>query len=376
MEFSLQSKAGVLPPVPEKRAQPRFTRRELLAAGSIALSPACHSRQADAPTIEFTRIPQADPGGREKNDIIEGIVKRAGAGQRIVLYARSGKWWVQPLANDPFTPVLPIDMPQRSSAKWTNATHLGYEYAALLVAPGYRPAASIDRLPAPGGDIAAVATVPGAARAPSPSIVFSGYEWRVRDAPSNRGGHNLYDPSNAWTDKNGAMHLRIAKTVQDLTCAEVTLTRSFGYGTYRFTVQDTSQLESPVVFSMFTWDYSGGNPDHREMDIEISRSSDPGIRSAQYVVQPYYVAANVSRFTAPAGRLLHSFRWEPGRVTFRTARPSVSGAEIALAEHVFTSGVPSPGIECMRMNLYVNRSSGAVPRSGAEVVIDRFEYLP
>ena len=375
MLFSLRSKAGVVLPDSEKRAQPRFTRRELLYAGSVGLLPGCHSRQADSPSIEFTRIPQADAGGREKNDIIEGIVKRPGAGQRIVLYARSGKWWVQPLANDPYTPLLQHDVP-RPNAKWTNATHLGYEYAALLVESGYRPAAVIDRLPPPGGEIAAVAIVPGSARPPSPSIQFSGYEWRVRDAPSSRGGHNLYDPANAWTDKSGAMHLRIAKTAQDVTCAEVTLTRSLGYGTYRFTVADTSQLKSPFIFSMFTWDYSGGNPDHREMDIEIGSTVDPGLKNAQFVVQPYYVAANVSRFMAPAGRLLLSFRWEPGRVAFKAARSSPAGAVTAIADRVFMSGVPSPGIECVRMSLYVNRNSGILPRSGAEVVIERFEYLP
>ena len=46
-------------------------------------------------------------------------------GQQIVIYARSGKWWVQPLVSHPFTALQP-------GAKWTNATHLGSEYAALL----------------------------------------------------------------------------------------------------------------------------------------------------------------------------------------------------------------------------------------------------
>ena len=41
------------------------------------------NRQAAA--IEFTRIPQADPGGRETQDIIEGTVAGAQPGQQIVL---------------------------------------------------------------------------------------------------------------------------------------------------------------------------------------------------------------------------------------------------------------------------------------------------
>jgi len=187
-----------------ERSRLRVSRREILAGASGALLAGCHSRQNDSvPSIEFTRIPQADRGGREKNDIIEGVVKRARAGQRIVLYAKSGKWWVQPLVSNPFTELT-------QNSKFTNATHLGTEYAALLVEPDYHPPPTIDALPALGGNIAAVAFVPGAKNPPSPTIVFSGYEWRVRDAPSNRGGHNRYDPSNAWTDDKGAMHLRIS----------------------------------------------------------------------------------------------------------------------------------------------------------------------
>ena len=50
---------------------------------------------------------------------------------------------------------------------------------------------------------------------------------------------------------------------------------------------------------MFTWDDLGIEQNHREMGIEISRWGDAANKNAQYVIQPYYVAANVVRFTAP-----------------------------------------------------------------------------
>src|SRR4029453_6459994 len=78
------------------------------------------------PSIEFARIPQADERGLDKHDIIDGRVTGARPGEQIVLYARSGKWWVQPLVNQPFTRI-------QQSTKWFNATPLGTEYAALLV---------------------------------------------------------------------------------------------------------------------------------------------------------------------------------------------------------------------------------------------------
>jgi hypothetical protein len=348
----------------------RASRRQALAAASGAVLAACGRRHDSGVSIEFTRVPQADPGGKEKNDIIEGVVKRAKPGQQIVLYARSGKWWLQPLHSNPFTKIA-------KSAKWTNATHLGTEYAALLVDPGFRPESTYDALPEAGGAVAAVATVRGQEKPPSPTISFSGYEWRLRDAPSSRGGRNLYSPSKVWTDAKGAMHLSLSKTGNDWTCSEVSMTRSLGYGRYRFVVQDVQHLEPSLVFGMFTWDYAGGEQGNREMDIEITRWGDPSNKNAQYVVQPFYVAANVERFMVPEGTLTHELHWEPGRVSFRTVRGS-GGSEHAavVAEHVFTSGVPSPGIESIRMNHYVYHGGVSVKTNASEVVVERFEYLP
>ena len=309
----------------------------------------------------------------DKLDIIQGRVSGAHAGQQIVLYAKAGAWWLQPLSSLPFTKVQP-------DSSWINSTHLGSAYAVLLVEPGYHPRAMMSALPEPGGDVAAVASVEGATTGPttSPPLYFSGYEWRVRNAPSSRGDTmNLYDSTNAWTDASGALHLRVAKQADKWTCAEVTLTRSLGYGLYSFVVRDTSQLESAVVFAMFTWDYAGDDQNNREMDIEISRWGDAASKNAQYEIQPFYVPANVARLTVPPGVLIHSFRWAPGRVSFRTVRGSLTGPRSeVVGEHVFTAGVPSPGVESVRMALYVYGKTDNPVQNGAEVVIEKFEYLP
>ena len=311
-------------------------------------------------------------GGPDKIDIIEGRVTGARPGLQIVLYARNGNWWVQPIVGEPFTRIRP-------DSTWTNSTHLGAEYAALLVDAGFQPAARLNELPGREGGVLAVAATKGSppGAAISKTLQFSGYEWRIRNAPSDRGGLNAYDASNAWVDSHGALHLRIAKVSGQWTCAEVTLTRSFGYGTYSFVVQETSHLEPAAVFSIFTWDYAGADQNHREMDIEISRWGDPTNKNAQYLVQPYYVPENSSRFMAPSGILTHSFRWEPGRVSFKTVRGSEAGDKARpVAEHVFTSGVPSPGIESVRMNLYILRRAKEPLRNETEVTVEKFEYFP
>lgn len=350
----------------------RFRSAFPLVAGFLLLQCSA-SGPGTAPSIEFTKLPIAAEGGSGQTEVIEGRVHGARPGQQIVLFARSGVWWVQPLANQPFTTI-------RSNSTWSNTTHLGMEYAALLVDPGYRPPATTDTLPDQGGFVVAVATAKGTGGFDEPerkTLQFSGYEWEIRQRPSDRGGPGLYHPENAWTDPDGLLHLRIARRDGAWTSAEVFLTRSLGYGTYSVVVRDTSRLEPAAAFSMFTWDELGVEQNHREMNIEISHWGDPASKNAQYVVQPFYVPANVSRFTIPQGRLTHSFRWEPGRVRFRTVRGAVADPKSAVvAEHEFASGVPSPGGESIRMNFYYFGYSPLPLQNEAEVVIEKFEYLP
>lgn len=114
----------------------------------------CHSKSVDAPTIAFTKIPPAAEGGMERVDTIAGRVVGASPGQRIVVYAKSGHWWVQPFADRPFTAIQP-------NSRWSTSTHLGYEYAVLLVQPTYTPPPTMDVLPAQGGPVVAAIIVKG-----------------------------------------------------------------------------------------------------------------------------------------------------------------------------------------------------------------------
>ena len=350
---------------------PRFSgSRECLLTLACLLAAACGSGQPPvAPSIRFTLVPGASVGGPQRLEPIAGQVTGARPGQKVVIYARSGGWWVQPLANEPFTDI-------GADGAWRNSTHLGTEYAALLVDAEYKPTPRADVLPSAGGQIVAVATVKGEGSVdPSPrKLSFSGYEWQVRQAPSDRGGPNDFDTANAWIDDAGALHLRIAGQPGKWTSAEVILTRSLGYGTYSFVVRDTAQLEPSAAFGMFTWDDLGVEQNHREIGIEISRWGDAASQNAQYVIQPYYVAANVARFTAPPGRLTHSFRWEPGRVSFKTVAGGSGGRVVA--QQNLTAGVPTPGGESIRINLYVFGYGATALKNGAEVVIEKFEYLP
>lgn len=126
-----------------------FCRRALVALACCLLLAGCARRQGDGePYVELTTIPKTDKGGTQSFGIIEGRVSGARPGMQVVLYARSGAWYVQPYADQPFTTI-------RADSTWTSSTHLGTEYAALLVEPGYSPPTMTEQLPAPGGGVVA-----------------------------------------------------------------------------------------------------------------------------------------------------------------------------------------------------------------------------
>jgi len=106
------------------------------------------------PSIEVTRIPDAEVGGGPALQIITGRVTGARAEDRVVLFARSGEWYVQPFIDQPYTKI-------QDDSTWSNSTHLGTEYAALLVTPGYVPPTVTSELPKAHENVLAVVTVDG-----------------------------------------------------------------------------------------------------------------------------------------------------------------------------------------------------------------------
>jgi len=344
-------------------------------AASFALC-ACHSQPAtSAPTIVFDQVPRENSSAPNQTHPLAGRVTGARSEQRIVLYAmNNGRWGVQLQSGQPFTKI-------EAGGRWTGSTDLGSEYAALLVEPDYTPPQQTESLPAVGPGVTALEIVDDrGARAAFPepkTINFAGYEWAISSGFNYRAGSkNYFDPANVWTDAKGALHLRISGSPGKWSAAEVKLTRSLGYGTYRFQVRDISHLEPSVVLTLVSWDGVGTEQNRNELDIELSRWGYIKNDNAHYVVQPYYVPANIVRFRIPAGVFTHSFHWEPGQATFETAAGSGGPGTPLLKQHVFTSGVPAAGNEKVSISLFVFHRAEVALKNGDEVVIERFEYLP
>lgn len=328
---------------------------------------------AKEPVVQLTRVPPAGEGGPDKLQDIEGLVRNAPPGERIVVYAKAGSvWWVQPLATAPFTSIA-------SDGRWKTATHLGTEYGVVLVDPGYQPLATMKALPARGNGISAVTSrsvSPGLPVA-TQTLKFSGYEWHIRHITSDRNGAiSYYDPANAWTDENGALHLRISRDKNVSKCSQVELANNFGYGTYLFTVRNTPHLQPAAALVLFTYD-DLATEHHREMDIEMSQWGNPSSKNADYVIQPYTFPENKVVFELPDGEVTHSLRWEPGRATFTSFRGAEHDNVASLIKkNEFTTGIPSPGGESVVIDFCNFKYSKEPLQSGAEAIVERFQYLP
>jgi len=346
----------------------------------------CHSSSINStPTVAFSKVAAAFQESPYKTDIFErdykgemtdGRVTGARPGQRLVLYAKTdGRWGVCRQSGQPFTNI-------GTDGRWKASVHLGLQYAALLVDPTYNPPEQTEFLPVVGNGVVALAVVNGEGPAtvlPSPTMLnFSGYEWTTSAGPIfHAGSRNFFDPANVWTDEAGALHLRISGSRGKWSAAEVKLKRSLGYGTYRFQVRDVSHLEPSALLTLITWDGVGTESSRRELDVELGRWGHLEDTNANYVVQPFYVPANFICFRVPPGAYAHSFRWEPGKVTFSTVAGSGNTtAGRVINQHVFTSGVPSPEGESVRIALYVFHQGKIPLKNENEVIIDKFEYLP
>jgi len=244
----------------------------------------------------------------------------------------------------------------------------------------YAPPRVADTLPAQGGAVIAMATVTGrpstmSERMTPGKLNFSGFEWEVYRVPKDTLGI-LYanSASNVWTDQKGWLHLRITKEPEGWTGAEINLTRSLGYGTYSFVIHELPELEPATVLGMYAWDVQDAGEFHRSFFLLLGQFGDAAIKNAQYSILPFNVPGNVYRFSDPRGAFTHSVHWERGRLSFETRE--TGGRSGVVAEHKFTSGIPTPGGERIHIELLAYGDSQIPQKNGVEVVIEKFVYLP
>lgn len=106
------------------------------------------------PGIQITQVPPKG-AGEERMEPIAGTVSGVNIKEcdcRVVLFARANTWYVQPWVHDYETKI-------NEDKTWRNDTHLGYQYAALLVKKSRTFPKTTGRLPDVGGEILAITIV-------------------------------------------------------------------------------------------------------------------------------------------------------------------------------------------------------------------------
>lgn len=200
--------------------------------------------------------------------------------------------------------------------------------------------------------------------------MFSGRPWlvksRSKDGPT----------TNAWSDlaenvrvDNDGLHLAVTRRGTTWFSAEVTLNDTLGYGRYSFLTSGRLDLLDPnVVLGMFTYDYADSPAFFREIDIEYGQRLGNTVGAiGHFSVQPYERAGH-SRdffFSGPNSQLWHHIDWRQDRVTF------TSGSETFV---VTGSGVPVPGRENVRMNLWLYQGVAPVTATAQTILIREFQF--
>ncbi len=155
---------------------------------------------------------------------------------KVVIYALTNEFYVQPFANAPFTNIAP-------NGSWTSFTNPWSGLVVLLVDPAnYTPGATEITNPALDPGVLAWTNYPSG----PVSVDFSGRTWGIKVTGNMQG--DQFDPGpNFWSSDpsvvnvaSDGLHLNIKQINGVWQCGEVYLLGSLGYGTY------TAQVGSPL----------------------------------------------------------------------------------------------------------------------------------
>ena len=330
----------------------------------------CSTASGGPPTVTLT-TPAVGA-----NRVSGSVCNANNSADKVVVYALTNEWYVQPLVAAPFTNIS-------TNGSWESSTNPWRSLVVLLVNPAnYAPAATEITNPALDPGVLAWTEYPTG----QVSLQFSGYTWGVKTTGNSSG--DQFDPGpNFWSDDpsvvsvaaDGLIHLKINQIGGRWRCGEVYLTRSLGYGIY--TVKIGSHLDqldrNTVAAPLFIYAGTG-----QELDNEYSGAGGlvPAPNSAQFVVQPYTVPGNIVYYTQPStAQFTSQMEWRSDHVTFTAWNGWASAATAGNTVYQWTytgSHIPAPGQERVHINLWMLNGDAPVSGTGDEMVINSFTFQP
>ncbi len=333
--------------------------------------PICPTGVAGDPrTAPVIRIDEPAPGART----IQGRVERA-SGLRLVGWARTDRFYVQPRLDAPFTTIGSDGTFRLETAPWD-------QVVVLLVDDTYVVPAgpSLDHHPGTDPGVRAWAESP-----PGRRIEFAGRCWHVKDSTPHPTGPGpmvfAATDEHVRVDEAGALHLAVERSGGTWAGAEVVTTETLGFGDYTYQVEtELARLPVPLVFSGFLFASLT-----REIDIEFSRTitascAGPVGADAQFVIQPFTRPGNRQCFVMPAGvPTTHRIRWRADRAEFTSweglsVTPPADGAPIRTWTY---TGADVPGVGGVRMRFNLWLVAGILPAHVPhEVLVRGFTFTP
>jgi hypothetical protein len=220
---------------------------------------------------------------------------------------------------------------------------------------------------------------------PPKQLPFAGRAWTVKCGGLLGPGPNPFSQSeeNVWVDGSGRLHLKISERRGQWWCGEIVLNEPLGYGTYTFEVaSNVDQLDRNAVLGLFTYDYDAPAENYREIDIEFSKWGNSANDNGQFVVQPYFVPANIHRFDVDYGAggdddtTTHTWTWTPEEIGYDSRYGAIPGSA-AIASWLYTGGdVPDDaGDERVRLNLWLFRGAAPAGAQSVEVIVSNFRFV-
>jgi len=284
---------------------------------------------------------------------------------RVVLWAKTDRWYVQPSVSEPYTII-------QGNGVWFNSTYPWDRMVALLVDSGYVPGSIRDYHPAMDPGVISWDEYPEKSVR---YINWSDYCWRVKTGDLVGPGPNYFsdDTVNVRIDQEYRLHLKIDYSDGRWYCAEIVLDRPMGYGKYLFKLESrVDSLDYNAIFAGFIYEMI-----NQEFDIEFSqRLAIPF--NAQYVAQPWDTPGNIERFQMSNSSLTsHSFEWLPDRIICNSWNGHADAPTPATQIHTWTytgPDIPSPTDERMIFNLYLFGGDPPVQGVGDEVIVTSFEF--
>ncbi len=314
------------------------------------------------PEVSITSATQSSVAGTAENVHI-GL-------HRIVLYAKTDRWYVQPLTTDPYTLI-------DSDGTWSNSTNSWNRLAAVLVEEDFVPEAVLTLHPSTEPGVLVWDEVPDSS---ARTVTFAGRSWHVKMADETRvgPGPNYFSGSEnaVHVDGNG-LHLRTEYRDGNWFSAEVFSVDPAEYGEYTFELNSrVDNLDYNLIFACFI--YQGAN---QEIDFEFSQSLIPAPDNAQYVTQPWDYPGNIERYQLPAGINVstHQLDWRADALTFTSWRGRIEDESPDSLLHNWTyTGpyIPLPDGERIHINLWFINGEAPVSNEPDEVVVSAFTYQP